>query len=74
MIPPREDSEVKADGQGAKEEEKVDGYKTNKEDLAVLVSCASGDEKHVLRRRLRLSSFPRSWPTLTSLRPRHLKH
>lgn len=48
MIPPREDSEAKADGQGAKEEEKVDGYKTNKEDLAVLVSCGSG-EKHVLR-------------------------
>jgi hypothetical protein len=44
MIPPREDSEVKADGQGAKEEEKVDGYKTNKEDLAVLVSGASSDE------------------------------
>ncbi|KWU46334.1 hypothetical protein RHOSPDRAFT_31784 [Rhodotorula sp. JG-1b] len=53
MIPPREDSEAKADGQDAKEDEKVDGYKTNKEDLAVLLAnldIPSAEASQALRR------------------------
>lgn len=52
MIPPREDSEVKAGGQDAKEE-KMDGYKTNKEDLAVLLAnfdIPSAEASQALRR------------------------
>ena len=76
MIPPREDSEAKADGQDAKEDEKVDGYKTNKEDLAVLVSWSLNGMRASCKgggaNRLLLPS-PHSWPTWTSRRQRHLK-